>query len=231
MDEITHSINPSTDVTFKGNLICDEHTEKHRVRVLETSEYGRVLFLENDPQSSDKDGDIYHFAAGRLIPINARVLVLGGGTLTAITPYAKQDLRIRIINHDPQDTNVYAAHLPRVREALQEMQACNCDWKFIHGDALQEVTRHAGSAYDIILNDLPSLVDIYDDASSRRLIERLPGLLAPRGYTYGYLGTTTDPRVQQLRDAIRQAFNGHAIFHTSFVPLWMTESDFYEAWK
>ena len=155
-NQYVEPISGSMNRTLKvKDIVLEKHSPYQLIEVVETEDYGRVLFLDSRFQTSEKDEFFYHEAlvhpAMMTHPDPRNVLIIGGGDGGALEELLKY----------PSVERVTMVELePDVVETCKEYMRAVC------GDAFSDprlnlviadgrkVLEEAGGSYDVILLDL-----------------------------------------------------------------------------
>lgn len=150
-------------IALRGSDLFDRETKYQRVQVKDTVEFGRMLTLDNSPQSAVADERIYHESlvhpAGVLLKNPPKTaLVLGGGECAT----AREALRYRGIRQtitvdiDHVVVDASRQYLASMREGVDEDER----HRLIVGDAKeflispQKFSMTAPYDYDLIISDI-----------------------------------------------------------------------------
>lgn len=136
-------------------IIYSKRTAFQKADVVDTSDYGITLFLDDRFQTSEKDEFFYHESlvhpAMMLHPDPKRVLIIGGGdggTLEELTRYASVE-SIRMVELDGEVVDIAKTHLQKIcGKAFEDPRL-----KLSIGDG-RAFIENTAETYDIILLDL-----------------------------------------------------------------------------
>ncbi len=153
-----HDYFASTEAHLHGftRLLFQKTTPYQTIEILETPFYGRMLVLDGDVQSSEKDEYIYHEAlvhpAMILHPNPSRVLVMGGGegaTLREVLRH-RTVLKAEMFDLDLEVIEACKTYLPEWNAgSYQDPRAT------LHaGDARKMLAQYDGPPFQVIISDL-----------------------------------------------------------------------------
>jgi spermidine synthase len=134
-------------ITYTFEKLLEERESAWQViRVLAHKDLGRVLTLDNDVMSSEKDNE-YDDAISALLPRDARkVLILGGGDCSLASTLCAQGYieRVTVCDIDPAVTEVCKKWLPVFLNEKVEV---------VHEDGF-EYLKARGGEYDVLIDDM-----------------------------------------------------------------------------
>ncbi|MGT2666122.1 polyamine aminopropyltransferase [Streptococcus rifensis] len=133
--------------------VYSEHSEYQHIAVLESKEYGRILALDGELITTEKDESFYSEMVVH-VPLNTKadiksVLVIGGldgGVLTELEKYPTIE-SIDVVELDQRAVEVCQEYLPQSKVAFQDERV-----NLYIQDALKFVRRKE-NAYDLIIVD------------------------------------------------------------------------------
>jgi len=132
----------------------EEQSQYQTVRVFDTVQYGRMLVLDGDIQTTELDEFAYHEMLSH-VPLCAHpdprsVLIVGGGDGGMVREVSKHDSVKRIVLAEIDEAVIRAAidHIPSVSAALTN----NPKLEIYIGDAIDYVSK-AKEEFDIIIVD------------------------------------------------------------------------------
>lgn len=168
-----YNYNPKTSVTFQ--------TKKQSVAVLDTTVFGRTLFIDGILQSSERDEEIYH---RKLVhPViwstqkNQRVLILGGGEGATLREVCKWDpdivSSITMIDWDEELVNYFRKHEPSWHKGAFDDPRVKLEFR----DVFELIGQK--QEYDVILVDL--IDPDTTDSRWNELLKTLYSWLSPTG--------------------------------------------------
>jgi spermidine synthase len=191
--------------------------------IADTEAYGRVLLLDGQLQSSERDEFIYHEAlvhpAMLLHPEPAQVLILGGGEgATLREVLAHESVReARMVDIDGEVVAACRTHLPMFgRGSFEDPRA-----RLVIDDARRDLER-GGARYDVILQDLtdPDEEGPAAELFHARFFSLVASRLSARGLFVVQCGSASVTRREELLatlDELRGAF-AHVAPYLAFVP-------------
>lgn len=145
-DEVKLSINVEREV-------YSEHSDYQHIAVLDSKEYGRILTLDGELITTEKDESFYSEMVVH-VPLNTEatiksVLVIGGldgGVLTELEKYDTIE-NIDVVELDHRAVEVCQTYLPQSKQAFQDPRV-----NLYIQDALKFVRRKENT-YDLIIVD------------------------------------------------------------------------------
>jgi|YelNatPaOPRAMG01_1025707.scaffolds.fasta_scaffold05545_4 spermidine synthase len=168
-----HDYFAPTEVHLHGykRMLYQKETPYQLLEIVDSPYFGRMLILDGDVQSSEKDEYIYHEAlvqpAMVLHPNPRRVLVMGGGegaTLREVLRHKTVEKAL-MFDLDPEVVNA-------CRELLPEWSAGAFDdprTELYFGDARTLLFNYQGEPFDVIISDL---TDPFQEGPSYLLFTR-----------------------------------------------------------
>lgn len=181
---MTERSQSGTFVNFQERRrIVHTRTEHSEILLTETTEHGRVLFMDNEVQFAESDEHRYHellvHPGLSVVPNVYNVLILGGGDGLAAREVAKWKSvkHIDIVDYD--DVFVEKVVKPHLSD-LNGSIFSNPIVRYIPANALTYARNIENHTYDFIIIDLPDpegeFVQLYHD-----LLYACERILAPRG--------------------------------------------------
>ncbi|HOO96172.1 MAG TPA: methyltransferase domain-containing protein [Caldisericia bacterium] len=150
------------------HFIVQEETPFQHIEIGISPFFGKIIMIDGDVQSSEKDEHVYHEAlvhTAMLVHKNPEnVLIMGGGegaTLREVLKH-KSVKRAVMCDIDRQAVDLFKKHLPEWHQgAFNDPRS-----ELIHGDARAYVEKAANGEFDVIISDL---TEPFDGGPSQRL--------------------------------------------------------------
>jgi len=162
-----------TEVHLHGfsDYIAGKETEYQKIEILQSPFFGKMLVIDGDVQSSERDEYIYHESlvhpALTILKKPENVLILGGGegaTLREILKH-KTIKRVTMVDIDRESIEFAKKHLKEWHKGAFESEKLN----LILGDALKIVNELKEGSFDAIISDV---TEPFEGGPSYRLFTR-----------------------------------------------------------
>lgn len=153
-----HDYFAPTEVHLHGykRMLFQKETPYQLLEIVDSPYFGRMLILDGDVQSSQKDEYIYHEAlvqpAMVLHPMPRRVLVMGGGegaTLREVLRHRSVEKAV-MFDLDPEVVNACREYLPEWSSGAFKDPRTEIHF----GDARVLLSEYGGEPFDVIISDL-----------------------------------------------------------------------------
>lgn len=208
---------------WEGEEVSCFTTARTDVCVIDTAEFGRVLFMDDQLQSTAADERMYHeslvspaMALGH--GQNKRVLILGGGEGCVAREVLGWSEAREVVQVDWDAEFVEWAK--KNMNEWNERSYSDSAFRFVHGDAREVLVRKELSGnFDVVI------VDLYDpeEATIDNFIEILRhamDYLAPGGVLSVYCGMYHTSKLQATDDIIPELLkkDGHVVPYRVHIP-------------
>ena len=194
-------------------IIATRRTKYQTVEIVESQQYGKMLILDGDCQSSVKDEYIYHECLNEPAmvchPDPRRILVVGGGEGASL----RELLRFRSVEHidmcdiDEEANQLYEQYLPEYHQGAFHDPRVSLHFE----DARGYIERQPEHSYNVIIEDL---TDLFEGGPSlvlftKQFYEQAFRVLDDDGtlcVTASYLKPTNVAVHKRILDSIRAVF-------------------------
>ncbi len=194
-------------------IIATRRTKYQTVEIVESQQYGKMLILDGDCQSSVKDEYIYHECLNEPAmvchPDPRRILVVGGGEGASL----RELLRFKSVEHidmcdiDEEANQLYEQYLPEYHRGAFHDPRVSLHFE----DARGYIERQPEHSYNVIIEDL---TDLFEGGPSlvlftKQFYEQAFRVLDDDGtlcVTASYLKPTNVAVHKRILDSIRAVF-------------------------
>ena len=194
-------------------IIATRRTKYQTVEIVESQQYGKMLILDGDCQSSVKDEYIYHECLNEPAmvchPDPRRILVVGGGEGASL----RELLRFKSVEHidmcdiDEEANQLYEQYLPEYHQGAFHDPRVSLHFE----DARGYIERQPEHSYNVIIEDL---TDLFEGGPSlvlftKQFYEQAFRVLDDDGtlcVTASYLKPTNVAVHKRILDSIRAVF-------------------------
>ena len=194
-------------------IIATRRTKYQTVEIVESQQYGKMLILDGDCQSSVKDEYIYHECLNEPAmvchPDPRRILVVGGGEGASL----RELLRFRSVEHidmcdiDEEANQLYEQYLPEYHQGAFHDPRVSLHFEDTRG----YIERQPEHSYNVIIEDL---TDLFEGGPSlvlftKQFYEQAFRVLDDDGtlcVTASYLKPTNVAVHKRILDSIRAVF-------------------------
>ncbi|MET3558150.1 spermidine synthase [Streptococcus rupicaprae] len=211
-DNVKLSINVEREV-------YSEHSEYQHIAVLDSKEYGRILALDGELITTEKDESFYSEMVVH-VPMNTKsdiktVLVIGGldgGVLTELEKYETIET-IDVVELDQRAVEVCQEYLPQSKVAFQDERV-----NLYIQDALKFVRRKE-NAYDLIIVDSANPFGLNESLFTREFYGNCYNALTENGILISQQANSFYQEdvtaFRHIRDRLQAVFPRNTVYLTS----------------
>ena len=151
--------NQALSLRYTGEVLFDERTEFQRVRILDSTSYGKMLTIDDMVMCTERDEYHYHemithpamqaFESASGVPAK-NVLVIGGGdggTIREVCRYPGLE-KVTMVEIDEAVIRACKIHLPNIASEFGNPKV-----NLIIGDGIKFLKEAAADTYDVIIVD------------------------------------------------------------------------------
>jgi len=180
-------------LTFIKELLYRDKSKYQLIEIVDTEDYGKILYLDGKLQVAEADEWIYHetlvHPAMLTHPEPKRVIIIGGGDGGALREVLKHPSveEVELVELDPKVVDVVTKYMPEIPSGAFEddrVKICYCDGR--------QRLKNGDGKYDVIICDVTDPMDqsaaLYTrefySVTSRRLAEK--GILVTQAVSTFY---------------------------------------------
>jgi len=146
--------NQALSLKYSGDLLFEKASEMQKVRVFETTAYGKMLSIDSCVMITERDEAHYHemlvHPAMQIHPMPKNILVIGGGdggTIREIFKYPTVE-KVTMVEIDKNVVDAAKEFFPKVASEFS-----NPKLNLIIGDGIAFVAEGTSAEYDVIVID------------------------------------------------------------------------------
>ena len=150
--------NQALSLRYTGEILFDERSEFQRVRILDSTSYGKMLAIDDMVMCTERDENHYHemithpamLAFESISGAAKNVLVIGGGdggTIREVCKYPGLE-KVTMVEIDEAVVRACKLHLPTIAREFSNPKV-----NLIIGDGIKFIAEAKSDSYDVIIVD------------------------------------------------------------------------------
>lgn len=198
-------------------ILKDFYSESHRIQLLEHSQLGKILIIDDEVQHVEKWSPLYHeplvHLAFAVVEVPKNILILGGGSLYAAVEVLKYNSieKLILVDHDLKIIELMLEFYSHSKLVLNDSR-----FELVNLD-INEYLDKSDCKFDIILNDCS---ESYDESLKLKdnLAEKIFNRLSPEGICSDmiYRNIYYEEALIKTSDFLQKKYN--VFFSLLFIP-------------